>query len=176
MSSRRDISPGGYIALRLLAATLVLVSPTTGFAQADNLTVAPEAPAAPPSHLVRELLEHDAQQALAQERTKNKTSLVGIPLGAPLGAAPINIDQAAAAPPSPPKHTLGRLVAIVGVGNRLVAHMQLGGKQATYLGGKALPITGSDLGLRLLEISPPCSTFQLQDQEFFTYCLDERAP
>lgn len=69
-----------------------------------------------------------------------------------------------------------RLIAIVGVGGHLAAHLQLDNRQAVYVTGKAAPATGAGQGMRLLEISPPCATFLSQEEETFTYCLDERAP
>ncbi|MBB1597484.1 hypothetical protein [Achromobacter sp. UMC46] len=177
MYSRRENSLRTRLALRLAGLALAIGMPATGAAQAENPSVAPEAPPAPPSHLVRELLEHDAKQALALERSKSKTAFAGSPLGAPPPAAtaPADAEQAAQASASPPKQLLVRLIAIVGVGGRLAAHLQVDNRQAVYLNGKAAPVTGAGQGMRLLEISPPCATFLSQAEETLTYCLDERA-
>lgn len=178
MYLRREISQRTRHALRVASVGLALAVPATGLAQADKLSVAPEAPAAPPSHLVRELLEHDARQALAIERDKSKTAFAGSPpTAAPSTATALaDADQPTAISASPPKQRLARLVAIVGVGGRLAAHLQVDSRQAVYLTGKGTPVTGAGQGMRLLEISPPCATFLSQQEETFTYCLDERAP
>lgn len=178
MYSRREDSLRNSVALCLAGITLTIGLSATGSAQADNLSVAPEAPAAPPSHLVRELLEHDAKQALALERTKSKTVSAGSPhAAAPATAtATANVQQATTYSAAPTEQRLARLIAIVGVGSRLAAHLQLDNRQAVYLAGKAAPVTGAGQGMRLLEISPPCATFLSQAEETFTYCLDERAP
>lgn len=178
MYSRRETSLRNRPALCLAGLALAIALPAGVSAQSDNLSVAPEAPAAPPSHLVRELLEHDAKQALAIEREKSKTAFAGSPLAVPsvTGITPADAEQAAAPSASPPKQRLARLIAIVGVGRHLAAHVQLENRQAVYLTGKAAPVKGAGQGLRLLEISPPCATFLSQEEETFTYCLDERAP
>ncbi|KNE27073.1 MULTISPECIES: hypothetical protein [Achromobacter] len=178
MYSRRETSLRNRRALCLAGLALAVALPAGVLAQSDNLSVAPEAPAAPPSHLVRELLEHDAKQALAIERSKNKTALASSSLAAPpaIGITPADPEQATAASASPSKQRLARLIAIVGVGGHLAAHLQLDNRQAVYVTGKAAPATGAGQGMRLLEISPPCATFLSQEEETFTYCLDERAP
>ncbi|MFY3550750.1 hypothetical protein YH64_016545 [Achromobacter sp. LC458] len=178
MYSRREDSMRARLAFCLAGLALAIGMPATGAAQADKLSVAPEAPAAPPSHLVRELLEHDANQALALERSKSKAAIAGSPLGAPptMATAPADAEQAAATSTSPPKQPLARLVAIVGVGGRLAAHLQLDNRQAVYLNGKASPVTGHGQGMRLLEISAPCATFLSQTDETLTFCLNERTP
>ncbi len=172
MSSRRDFSPRLLVAICAAAIGLGLLSPAITHAQPESQTIVPSPPPAPPSHLVRQLLELDARQALAEERSKVKSP---IPMS-PLGEMPLSADPATTETPAPPKAPTARLLAIVGVGKRLVAHIQVGERQAAYLGGTASRIAGPDLGLSSLNISPPCATFSIRDQDASTYCLDERAP
>ncbi|KAG0767290.1 hypothetical protein G6F22_017676 [Rhizopus arrhizus] len=171
MYLRPEISLSTRLAVGLMGLALAICVPATGLAQADNLLVAPEAPTAPPSHLVRELLEHDAKQALALEHLKSKTSLAGSPVAAASAPADTGLGGSAAA--SQPQHIPARLVAILGVGNRLAAHVQLGGRQAIYLSGTAAPISGPSNDLRLLEIATPCATFLSRTEATLPYCLDE---
>ncbi len=172
MSSRREISPRLRVAICAAAIGLGLLSPAITLAQAESQAIVPSPPPSPPSHLVRQLLELDARQALAEERAKVKSP---IPTN-PFGETPLNADPATTETQAPPKPPTARLLAIVGVGKRLVAHIQVGERQAAYLGGSTSRIAGPDLGLSTLEISPPCATFSIRDQDASTYCLDERAP
>ena len=135
MYSRRETSLRNRRALCLAGLALAVALPAGVLAQSDTLSVAPEAPAAPPSHLVRELLEHDAKQALAIERSKNKTALASSSPAAPpaIGITPADPEQATAASASPSKQRLARLIAIVGVGGHLAAHLQLDNRQAVYV-------------------------------------------
>lgn len=155
-----------------LALALALALPIVCWAQASSVDVAPKAPDAPVSGLIRQLLEEDAKHALDQERRKAKTqALQSTTITAPAGLA-----DTTAPPSSTPAPRRGRLLAIAGVGARLIVNIQNDGHQAAYLSGFAAPVSGADLGLRLQEISPPCATFLDQAQESVRYCINERSP
>lgn len=172
MSSRRETPLRLHIASCAIGIGLGLLTPAMTHAQSQSRVDVPSAPPAPPSHLVRELLELDARQALAEERAKVKSP---IPM-TPFGEAPPNADSATSETQNAPKPPSARVIAIVGVGKHLVAHIQVGERQAAYMDGSSKRIAGADLGLSMLSISPPCATFSLQGQGASTYCLDERAP
>lgn len=171
MFNRRDATRRVARPVRLGLA-FTLAAPIVCWAQATNLDIAPQAPEAPLSGLIRQLLEEDAKRALDQERRQAMTQAVQ----STSVTAPTAIAAPASLPSSTPGPGRGRLIAIAGVGSRLLVKVQNDGRQAAYLSGLASPVSGSDLGLRLQEISPPCATFLDQAQESVRYCINERSP
>jgi hypothetical protein len=175
MFNRRDPSRCHQAGPARLGLVLTLAVPIVCWAQASTPDIAPKAPQAPVSELIRQLLEEDAKQALAQERRKAMTQAAqATTIAAPLSAA--GLAASTAPPASTPGPGRGRLLAIAGVGTRLLVKVQNDGRQAAYMSGSASPVSGADLGLRLKEISPPCATFLDQEQEPVRYCITGVSP
>ncbi len=172
MFNRRDADRRHLARPVRLGLALALAVPIVCWAQASSLDVAPKAPDAPVSGLIRQLLEEDAKHALDQERRKARTQATQ----STAITAPADIAGTTSPPSSAPAPGRGRLLAIAGVGARLLVKIQNDGRQAAYLSGFAAPVSGADLGLRLQEISPPCATFLDQAQESVRYCINERSP
>lgn len=166
-----DIAAPMRARLCIAALSLGMIA-TSSQAQGNEQASLPAPPPAPPSHLVRQLLEHDARQALAHEMAKSKATNSTTPFGSDV----IGTQATTQEPATAPKPPAARLLAIVGVGNRLVAHIQVGSRQAGYLAGEGKRVAGPDLGIGLVRISPPCATFDIRGQDVSTHCLDERAP
>lgn len=148
------------IALALLIAPCVSLATTE---ETPPPAIAPTALAAPPAHLVRELLEEDAQRALVNERI---TAATQSGAGSAAAAAPplasfgmtTATDGTAQATPGPRPRSAEplRLKNIVGVGRRLSALVNIEGHDALYRVGHARAVSGDDSGWRLLQITPPC--------------------
>lgn len=127
----------------------------------------------PAVQMVQELLEQEAARALAEEKRKSTAEPLGVALSStPAGAA---VPQAAD-PSTPAPAPVPRLLAITGVGSQLGVAVDVGGRRAQYRAGSEKPIAGSDLGLLLQNIVPPCASFLDQSQETATYCLTQRTP
>lgn len=172
MFNRRDADRRHLATPVRLGLAFALAVPVVCWAQASSADVAPKAPDAPVSGLIRQLLEEDAKHALDQERRKAMT----LATQSSSVTAPTAIAGPASLPSSTPGPGRGRLLAIAGVGSRLLVKIQNDGSQAAYLSGVASPVSGPDLGLRLQDISPPCATFLDQAQESVRYCINERSP
>lgn len=174
MFNRRDPTKGVWAWAARLALTIASAMPIVCGAQASTPDIAPKAPPAPVSELIRQLLEEDAKRALAQERSKAMTQAAQ----STIITAPAGIAETSAPPASTPGPGRGRLLAISGVGARLLVKVQNDGHEASYMSGFASPVAGVDLGLRLKEISisPPCATFLDPAQEPIRYCITGVSP
>lgn len=173
---------------------LAVISLAVGFllpfavsAESATLQIAPAVPPAPPAHLVRELLEEDAQRALVNERLSHASNAHAAPGIATVSPTPVvnagsfeagNSDSNVLAVPvksAPPV----RLKGIVGVGMQLSAIVNIDGQDAIYRAGQALPALGPDRGLRLVKIATPCAKFTDTRHDTETHisaCLNEVHP
>nr|WP_313658788.1 hypothetical protein [Achromobacter ruhlandii] len=174
MFSRRDTAKRIRDRSTRLVLTIALTMPIVCGAQVSTPDIAPKPPPAPVSDLLRQLLEEDARQALARERSKAMTQAAQ----STTITAPAGIAEPTVPPASTPGPGRGRLLAISGVGTRLLVRVQYDGRQASYMSGFATPVAGVDLGLHLKEISisPPCATFLDQTQEPIRYCITGVSP
>lgn len=157
-------------------------APLPSFAQSAMEQVVPLPPPAPPAHLVRELLEEDAQRALVTERRSGATqggAVLPPSLKLPAAVSEPAADSSAPAP-SPPKPAVNaRLKGIVGVGGRLSTIVTIDGQDMLYHAGQQLPATGRDIGLRLVKIATPCAQFIDERHDTGTtisVCLNEDRP
>lgn len=144
-----------------------LAAPLSAAAQSATEHVVPAPPPAPPAHLVRELLEEDAQRALATERRSGSMQgTAALPATATLPAT-VSASPPPAPAPAPTKSAVNaRLKGIVGVGGQLSAIVQIDGQDVLYRAGQPLPAAGRDSGLRLVKIVTPCA--QLVDHRHDT--------
>lgn len=163
-----------------------LAAPLSAAAQSATEHVVPAPPPAPPAHLVRELLEEDAQRALATERrssapqVNSPATAVSLPptLAAALPSDPASGPTSPGATPTKPTVN-ARLKGIVGVGGKLSAIVQIDGQDVLYRAGQPLPATGRETGLRLVKIATPCAQFVDHRHETETpisVCLNEDHP
>lgn len=128
----------------------------------------------PVPRTVQELLEFDALRALEEEKRKTQAGNGGGGPAAVLSLTPPQTAQAASEAAS--IANVPRLVAITGVGDRLIVMVDQAGRRAQYRSGRAEPAAGADLGLRLLGVSQPCASFVDQSQDVVTYCLNRGTP
>lgn len=137
-----------------------LATPLSATAQSAAEHVVPAPPPAPPAHLLRELLEEDAQRALATERRSGSMQgTAALPAAANLPAT-VGASSSPAPAPAPTKPAVNaRLKGIVGVDGQLSAIVQIDGQDVVYRAGQPLPATGRDTGLRLVKIATPCAQF-----------------
>ncbi|MDH0090895.1 hypothetical protein N7373_05495 [Achromobacter mucicolens] len=163
-----------------------LAAPLLAAAQSAAEHIVPVPPPAPPAHLVRELLEEDAQRALATERRSGSMQgTAALPAGANLPAT-VSASSPPAPAPAPTKPTVNaRLKGIVGVGGQLSAIVQIDGQDVLYRAGQPLPATGRDTGLRLVKIATPCVQFvdhrhdtetETDTETSISVCLNEDHP
>lgn len=128
----------------------------------------------PVPRMIQELLELDALRALDEEKRKTQAGIgrggeiAGFGPPASQAAQPASETASIATPP--------RLVAITGVGSQLVVAVDQAGRRAHYRSGRAEPVAGADLGLRLQGVSQPCASFVDQSQDVVTYCLNGESP
>jgi len=156
------------------AAAVTLSIPLSVSAQIPVFGVDAVNIALPISRTVQELLELDAQRALDEEKRKAQSesgegghvATSGPP--AALAAKPGSEPAPVVAPP--------RLLAITGVGKQLTVMVDQAGRRAHYRTGRAEPVAGVDLGLRLQAVSQPCASFVDQSQDVVTYCLNRGTP
>lgn len=137
------------------------------------LQVAPPPPPAPPSATVNQLLQEDARRALAQEQRRSIEMGFSADSLAPL-AGPHAADRgmpSSTAAPRPAAASSVRLLAIVGVGNQLRAHVDAHGQRLTYQSGRASPLVGDGAGMRLMRIAPPCVHLASADGAPVQACL-----
>lgn len=156
----RGVSRSGFIALALLVSPCC---PLLAMEQSAPPAIAPAAPSAPPAHLVRELLEEDAQRALLNERVTaappTNPEISGRNQQPDADGGMATRAAGAAATTSVPldwKANPIRLKTIMGVGRRLSALINVEGKDALYRSGQQRAVSGVDGGWRLLQIAPPC--------------------
>ena len=159
---------GGSAGPAFFSTMLALFLPLATWAQPNNLDIPPAAPQAPPSHMVRELLEQDAQFALYLEQRNEQGAYAVNPITAGSGGTASASTQA---PGTASKQPLVQLKSIAGVGRELSATLEKTGKRAVYRAGHATPIMGPDPGYRLQHINPPCAVFADAEQEPITLCL-----
>ncbi len=157
-----------------------LAAPLSAAAQSATEHVVPAPPPAPPAHLVRELLEEDAQRALATERRSGPMQgTVALPAATNLPAT-VSASPPPAPAPAPTKSPVNaRLKGIVGVGGQLSAIVQIDGQDVLYRTGQPLPATGRDTGLRLVKIATPCAQFvdhRHDTETTISVCLNEDHP
>jgi len=154
-------------------------------AESANLQGVPTPPPAPPTHLVRELLEEDAQRALINERLSHAPKAHAASGITPVSLAPTvstNTSASAFEPgpaPTVPSVSAVRLKGIVGVGTQLSALVNIEGQDVLYRAGQALPAMGPDKGLRLVKIASPCIKFtdiRHDTQTPLSVCLNEVRP
>lgn len=166
-------NPGDVLRTRrcgsaFFSTMLALFLPLATSAQPNNLDIPPAAPQAPPSHMVRELLEQDAQFALVLEQRNEQTAYAVNPITTGSGGT-----TAASTPMAgtASKQAPIQLKSIAGVGRDLSATLEKTGKRAVYHAGHAAPVMGPDPGYRLQHINPPCAVFADPAQESITLCL-----
>ncbi|MDQ2148117.1 hypothetical protein RBI22_05315 [Alcaligenaceae bacterium C4P045] len=156
--------------------------PLPSFAQSAMEQVVPLPPPAPPAHLVRELLEEDAQRALVTERRSGAiqgSAVLKQSMKLPASVSESASDSSApvASPPRPAVNA--RLKGIVGVGGKLSTIVTIDGQDMLYRAGQRLPATGRDIGLRLVKIATPCAQFVDERHDTGTtisVCLNEDRP
>jgi hypothetical protein len=174
----------GYLRwLTLMGLVIGFSLPFAVSAESANLQGVPTPPPAPPTHLVRELLEEDAQRALLNERLNHAPKAPVAPGITPVSLAPTVSTYTSAfepgpAPPVPSVSTV-RLKGIVGVGGQLSAIVNIEGQDVLYRAGQALPAMGPDKGLRLVRIASPCIQFtdiRHDTQKPLSVCLNEVRP
>ena len=169
--------------LAVISLALGFLLPFAVSAESATLQIAPAVPPAPPAHMVRELLEADAQRALVNERLSHASSAnaaSGITTVSPTSVASASSFETGNVPavqvkPAPPV----RLKGIVGVGMQLSAIVNIDGQDVIYRAGQALPALGPDKGLRLVKIATPCAKFTDTRHDTETHisaCLNEVHP
>jgi hypothetical protein len=132
----------------------LILLPCLANSQTDiSESLAPSVPPAPASQIVGEMLQLDAQRALASEREKLARS--GLLLSPP---ASLVANSAVSHPDSAPQtsSTLPSLQAIYGMGNILHADVLIQGKAVTFRNGRSAPVRGDAAGYRLASISGGC--------------------
>ncbi|MFY2007028.1 hypothetical protein ACOTCS_24700 [Achromobacter xylosoxidans] len=157
-----------------------VAAPLSAAAQSATDHVVPAPPPAPPAHLVRELLEEDAQRALATERRSGAIQgTAALPTAVNLPAT-VNAPSPPAPAPIPTKSKPNaRLKGIVGVGGHLAAIVHIDGQDLLYRTGQPLPATGRDTSLRLVKIATPCAQFvdhRHDTETTISVCLNEDHP
>ncbi|MNL09980.1 hypothetical protein D3C87_1307590 [compost metagenome] len=173
MSNRNERKwRGQFIAAAATAVTLSI--PLSVSAQIPVFGVDAVNIALPIPRTVQELLELDAQRALEQEKRKAQGDnggpgqVAASSLPASQTAKPNSDAAPVVAPP--------RILAIMGVGRQLTVMVDQAGRRAHYRTGRAEPVAGADLGLRLQAVSQPCASFTDQSQDVVTYCLNRGTP
>jgi len=114
----------------------------------------PTPPPAPPAALVRELLELDAQRALADEQAKTRRPAAFVPSGASSASAPR--DETVATAAGAPMDAAVLLRGIYGIEPFLQAELTIAGSRVMFRAGHAQPIAGESGGFRLVRIAAPC--------------------
>lgn len=166
MCNRHDDSRRWPARARLSTALALLFASA---AQAANVDIAPGPPAAPVSHLVRELLEQDAQRALlTEQKNAANTSVLGTTSGpSALGAegSPAAGGTSNPAPSTATSTPAVQLQAIVGVERDLAVIVSQAGQRSAFRSGHAAPVAGADTGLRLIRVSTPCAVFRQESAQ-----------
>lgn len=123
-------------------------------ASAETPSLSRNVPAAAVSETVQELLEVDAQRALAAERLRNRTTsggVNGVPtLSAQNGGSSPPSDVSATSPPSL------RLLGIFGVGSQLRALVSLRGDRLLVASGRPLPLSLKEAGYQEARVDGTC--------------------
>lgn len=172
----------GYLRwLTLMGLAIGFSLPFAVSAESANLQVVPTPPPAPPTHLVRELLEEDAQRALLNERLNHAPKAHVAPGTATVSLAPAASTSAFEPGSAPTISSVSavRLKGIVGVGGQLSAVVHIEGQDVVYRAGQALPALGPDKGLRLVRIASPCAQFtdiRHDPKTPLSVCLNEVHP
>jgi len=176
-----------YVLKRFLGLALfALSSPlfmASAHADADPpaLLVAP--PPSPAMQYVRDLLVLDAAAALKAEADKagldnpRRLSQPAYPLSSATNGQSFQVEgKAGEVDAAPPRYAAIRLTAILGVGSRLSALLDVNGQEVVYRSGRAAPVAGPDTGLRLVKIATPCVEILLDDGQSDTRCIHEVHP
>jgi len=157
-----------------LAALASLLTPAHAeHLQAPALLVDP--PPAPTTQYVRDLLVIDAAAALKEEADKaGHDRYWTMPHSAyPVPSAATARHDKDETHVASPQRSVMRLKAILGVGSRLSALVDVQGRELVYRSGRAAPVSGPDTGLRLIKITVPCAEFVLDSGHPDTLCIHE---
>jgi len=166
----------GWLVFATASATVALAVPFSVSAQNGVVGAGVDVASLsqPVPQTVQELLELDAQRALDEEKRKAQPGIGG---GGQLAASGSPAVQAATPDPdATPVVAPPRLLAITGVGKQLTVIVDQAGRRAHYRAGRAEPMAGADIGLRLQAVSQPCASFVDQSQDVVTYCLNRGTP
>ncbi|SEK05173.1 hypothetical protein [Achromobacter sp. NFACC18-2] len=176
MLNRPERKRRSWLVFAAAGATVALAVPLSALAQNGVVGAGVDVASLsqPVPQTVQELLQLDAQRALDEEKRKSQSANGGsTQLAAPSPSAAQDVGHNSEAAPvvAPP-----RLVAIMGVGKQLTVTVDQAGRRAHYRAGRAEPMAGADLGLRLQAVSQPCASFVDQSQDVVTYCLNRGTP
>jgi len=157
-----------------LLLALALLPPSV-HAHSTALLLPP--PPSPAMQYVRDLLVLDAAAALNAEAVKvemgSPRHLAAHPpgyfLSTEFASSSLSDDKQAQSTPQPQRDV--RLKAIVGVGQRLSAMLEIDGQTMVYRTGRDKPISGIDNGVRLIKISAPCVELRRKNGQSDTHCI-----
>lgn len=151
---------------RVQVMALTLSALVVAGAQATEAPIATTAPMAEVSQTVNQMLQIDAERALMAEQkmlSDAASRMGGLPSGrnsvtAPTASSAHSAEEQAEEPPKPvlPQVSM-ELLGIFGIGNNLMADLEIGGNRVRFKRGQALPIgASSDYQFRLVAINVPC--------------------